>query len=896
MNLATFVLNQRYLLEQERAAELEESNIALASSAHSELQDKGVVILKLSVREVSTGLGGKPLITFERVSHMKDRILPAHKLSPGEIVGVFASSSGGFGINPLVTGVVQLVRTDSVTLVLDSEENPLDEATVYQIAMIGNDVTHKRMMSTLEKLERNSEHPIVSACFGGSISEASVFPDIVCNELNSSQKSAIEKSLAASSVALIQGPPGTGKTTTLVGLISEFLKNKKTSETRRVLVCAPSNAAVDNLAESLLKKGIQKMVRLGHPSRVAPGLTELTLSSLVEDSDGGKLCADIREEISGFFKSKGKYSEIKTLKKELRKREEKEISDILQKSTIVLSTCVGAGLLEKLPIPKHHEFFFDLCIIDEAAQALEAACWIPVLSGKCKKLILAGDHKQLAPTICSKSAERGGLGKTLFARLAENTEISSSLLTVQYRMNADIMAWSNESFYNGQVTSHSSVESIVLNGLVNNYLESCAVKIYPIELPLVWIDTGNLFSEEFSDSNVSKCNPGEVGIVQAYVDWLLLSGIQPECIGVITPYSSQVTLLRSVLPEQMHNHVATVDSFQGREREIVIISMVRSNDAGDVGFLADERRMNVAITRAKRQVVIIGDSLTVCNDPKLSRLYDHCLEIGEVYPVETFFDIQMLAIPQIETHKAVSSKFTTKVGNIVKEKQKATKSVKNRNSSHSKQCDDLITESPKLDETFETCIKCEIEKAEDEIKFPCSLSSYERSVVHSVAESMGLYHESIGEGNERAVIVRKTHKSVDVQEVKAQVNRDNLLVEKIKPPRKQTSKVVKAQKKPSPAEEEEDFDAIVAEFNINICGMIKCEAKVSVHGINCEYCKRRYCYTHLQAEIHGCGQLASNKAKSDLPQRPLPSWKNKEIKSKLFDKIKAEKNRKKELS
>ncbi|NXP92462.1 SMBP2 protein, partial [Passerina amoena] len=323
--------------------------------------------------------------------------------------------------------------------------------------------------------------------------------------------------------------------------------------------------------------------------------------------------------------------EIKTLRKELKEREEAAMAAALSQASVVLATNTGAssdGPLKLLP-----ETHFDLVVIDECAQALEASCWIPLL--KAPKCILAGDHKQLPPTIISHRAAAEGLSLSLMERLAGHYgERAVRMLTVQYRMHRHIMEWASSELYGGRLSAHPSVAQHLLRDLpgVSDTEET--------SIPLLLIDTAGcgLFELDVEDEQ-SKGNPGEVQLVGMHVQALVDAGVKAKDIAVVAPYNLQVDMLRQHL---CHSHpeleIKSVDGFQGREKEAVILSFVRSNKKGEVGFLAEERRINVAVTRARRQVAVVCDSRTVGSRPFLRRLLDHLAQHGLVRSAFEYLD------------------------------------------------------------------------------------------------------------------------------------------------------------------------------------------------------------------------------------------------------------------
>jgi DNA polymerase alpha-associated DNA helicase A len=506
---------------------------------------------------------------------------------------------------------------------------------------LANDVTHKRLTQTMFKLKKMqpAEHTgLTQVLFGLSsptpIPDSDLTLDVQWNDptLNNSQKDAIRFALASRDVALIHGPPGTGKTHTLIELILQLLKRKL-----RLLVCGPSNISVDNIVERLAPHKIS-MVRLGHPARLLPSVLSHSMEVLTRTSDAAAIVTDIREEMDRKQASIRKtrngrerkviYGEMKELRKEYRQREGRVVNDLLRSSNVVLATLHGSGGYQL----KDQQF--DVVIVDEASQALEAQCWIPILTSGASKLVLAGDHLQLPPTIKSLNSkvekkslgarsvdpivddvaqlgiqdEKGGakskpvtLETTLFDRLLtlHGSQIKR-MLTTQYRMHETIMSFPSHTLYDGKLVAAEAVKSRLLRDLP-----------YPVDVtdnttePLVFFDTqGGDFPEKSEDDETvgksksrllaeSKVNESEALVVRAHVTHLVEAGVRPEDIAVVTPYNGQLALLSQMLKDRFPGlELGSVDGFQGREKEAVVVSLVRSNPEHEVGFLGEKRRLN----------------------------------------------------------------------------------------------------------------------------------------------------------------------------------------------------------------------------------------------------------------------------------------------------------------
>lgn len=448
-----------------------------------------------------------------------------------------------------------------------------------------------------------------------------VFPPMHFPYLNRTQEDAVNQVLRAKDVAIVHGPPGTGKTTTLVEAIRETLMREN-----QVLVCAQSNMAVDWISEKLVDRGIN-VLRIGNPTRVNDKMLSFTYERRFEaHPDYAQLWAirkAIREVHSHRKRGDEKYHQkLESLKSRATELEIRINNDLFSEARVIASTLVSSAnrLLDGQK--------FGTLFIDEAAQALEAACWIPLR--RVSRVVLAGDHCQLPPTVKSLAALKAGLGKTLMERIVETHPEAVTLLKTQYRMNDDIMRFSSDYFYNGQVESAPEVKYR---------------SILDLDIPMTWIDTGafelpadseQTFKEEFVGESFGRINKAEADLtllaLQHYFNQIGKQRLLDERIdvGIISPYRAQVQYLRRLLmkreffkPFRRLISVNTVDGFQGQERDIIVISLVRSNDKGQIGFLRDLRRMNVAITRARMKLIILGDKATMTRHPFYRQLWQY---------------------------------------------------------------------------------------------------------------------------------------------------------------------------------------------------------------------------------------------------------------------------------
>ncbi len=441
-----------------------------------------------------------------------------------------------------------------------------------------------------------------------------VIPPMRFPWLNPSQENAVNKVLRAKDVAIVHGPPGTGKTTTLVEAVYETLHREN-----QVLVCAQSNMAVDWISEKLVDRGIP-VLRIGNPVRVNDKMLSFTYERRFEAHPDYPLLHSIRRTIRQLYDSRkgGRSESIRQKINALRDRAddlEMRIQESLFAEARVIA-CTLTGAANRLLFRQR----FGTLFIDEAAQALEAACWIAIR--KAHRVVLAGDHCQLPPVITCPEAMKGGLGETLMQKIVRNKPGCVSLLTVQYRMNDAIMRFSSDWFYHGELRSAPEVK---YRGILD------------YDIPMEWINTENMDAkEEFVERSFGRVNKTEAELtlqhLEAYLTKIGKRHILEERIdiGIISPYQAQVHYLRKLLKQRAFFipykgliTVNTVDGFQGQERDVIVISLVRANDRGDIGFLSDLRRMNVAITRARMKLIILGNAATLTRHPFYKQLFDY---------------------------------------------------------------------------------------------------------------------------------------------------------------------------------------------------------------------------------------------------------------------------------
>ncbi len=618
MDLEAFVTRHKELLQQEHAEEIAQQERLLRTKSDAELERRGVLLRRLEVADLEPGLGGA---LHAILQPSRGGSLPPHRFGPGDVISV--DSADGTSV---ATGLIAAIRHDRVIVAIDDRDD-LDLPTLVRMRRLVPDVTFRRMHEALDRVMRGVEperRRYFDAFWLRREPEFAREPKLeapIDATLDDSQRAAVLHALAANHLALIHGPPGTGKTTAIVEVIRHAVLRGES-----VLASAPSNVAVDNLAERLLQQGL-RIVRIGQPVRVLPAVVDQSLAVQVQDAPEQKLLRDLRHELQQSQRkwlraSRSDRFELKReqrrLRAEQRTIENAIVQGLLDAADVVLATTTGCG--DSLLSDRR----FDLVVLDEAAQALEAASWMPLLLGR--RAVLAGDHCQLPPTVHSEAAAKAGLATTLFERLAGSTigPAVTRMLTTQYRMHDSIQGWSNATFYEGRLRAADSVRGHRLPDL-DGVLETEATAP-----PLLFLDTAGCGHEESEgDDDGSRDNPGEAAVVAKHVGLLLEAGVQPAQIAVVTPYAAQVRLLRERLAGVAGLEIGTVDGLQGREKEAVVLSLVRSNERGEVGFLADLRRLNVAVTRARRQLCVIADSATLAQHEAIATLVERLQQDGE---------------------------------------------------------------------------------------------------------------------------------------------------------------------------------------------------------------------------------------------------------------------------
>ncbi|WP_457561677.1 IGHMBP2 family helicase [Caminibacter pacificus] len=614
------------LIEKERNAEKEFHINEIKRLSGTERQKRGRAVLGLRMRFVGEFLDFK-IYRFNRNN------MPEHQIKVGDIVLV---SKG----EPLKFSQEATVSAVGKNFIEVYSKEPIFRSKLYRLDLYVNDITFKRMQKALDIVAEKKSLFDIQILIGKKHPEIKSV-NITSEKLNSSQNEALKKAVN-SEVFLIHGPPGTGKTTTLAEVIKQNIGKK-------ILVSADSNVAVDNVLEKLKDYNV---VRIGHPAKIESNLMKYSLDvkirrdkrykeveKLIKKIDDLKYLQEKRckkptpgrrrgmsdEEILELAKKgKGKrgvraewikeMAEWIKIQQNINKLYDKKnaiveeiMNDILEKADVIFSTNSGAGseFLENRE--------FDVVFIDEAAQAMEPSSLIALVKGK--RVVFAGDHKQLPPTILSND-ER--LKVSIFERFSHIYPEAMHTLEIQYRMNEKINNFPSCEFYDCKVKTFEEIKNITIKDLGINESE----KFAGLE-PYVFFDTCGKFLEKVKKDSPSKYNPLEAEFVKELVKEFLDKGAKEEHIGVITPYKDHEEYIKNLLEkENVRIEVKSVDGFQGREKEIIIVSLVRANDKEEIGFLSDVRRLNVAITRPKRKLIIIGDAKTL----KVHKTYENLIE------------------------------------------------------------------------------------------------------------------------------------------------------------------------------------------------------------------------------------------------------------------------------
>ncbi len=620
----------RKLLKIERDEDFAQYKLHFSRNNINHRKENGVTWYPIVITNTEIGLGEYISIDVERTTNHNE----PHQFSGGKVASLFSNNNDE---SSTINGTIKVLGPNKLRLSLNMDELPdwCDDGKLG-INLLFDETSYKEMDIALEKVISASKNRLAHLRDVMYEIKPPVFvrvdESLHITGLNQSQNSAVQKILSAKDIAIIHGPPGTGKTTTLVQAIRQTLFSEK-----QVLVCSPSNTAVDLLTEKLHREGIT-VLRLGNPARISEEVLMNTLDAKVAAHESYKDLKSYRKTAEEYFRMAGKYK--RTFGKEEREQRQlfyQEARKILHDARILEDYIISeqfdkAQVIACTPVVSSSRMMrdkqFSTVFIDEAAQALEPMCWIPI--SRSNRVVFAGDHFQLPPTVKSKEAEKLGLKETLFER-AVKIENVSVMLNTQYRMHEHIMNFSNQKFYDRNLKADISVKETLLD--TQDFLLNTAFD---------FIDTAGCgYNEIINPESLSIANPEEGQLLIKHLKMVLTQyeltkdASKRIKIGIISPYKEQVQYLTNQIAadeelEKFKSQIAikTVDGFQGQERDIIYISMVRSNDQREIGFLSDTRRMNVALTRAKKKLVVIGDSATIGNHPFYKDFLDYAESIG----------------------------------------------------------------------------------------------------------------------------------------------------------------------------------------------------------------------------------------------------------------------------
>ena len=583
----------------------EDKRSYLQQTANSGVADRragGLTWYPVAIRGSEMGRGDYLTVELERTTHQD---LP-HQFRFGAAASLFSNHDPA---NCRLDGTVSFQNGNLLKLTLSSDELP-DWASDGKLGidLLFDENSYNEMQKALKAASIQTTGLVKILTGQTSPTFSTSIPELNIPALNAMQNKAVNTILRANELAVVHGPPGTGKTTTIVQAVKQLLKQ----DGRKILVVAPSNTAVDLLTEKLSDEGIN-VLRIGNPVRVSERLLALTVEGKMALHQSIKQVKQLKKQANEYRVLAHRYKRnYGRAEREQRKALFDEAHKIMQEVArteqfIIDDLLAGAQVITATPVGSNHytvrDLEFKTLIIDEAGQALEAACWIPIL--KAEKVILAGDHCQLPPTIKSEDAARLGLAETLLEKLVEAHPEAVCMLREQYRMNSLIMHYPSRVFYSEKLVAHALVADQLLHAA---------------DIPLSFIDTAGCGFDEDSEGT-SICNPDEASFIVRHLGNLLLDCSRESplpSVAIISPYKEQIVRLKELIdsnadlgPFRSCISVNTIDGFQGQERDVVYISMTRSNTEGSIGFLSDTRRMNVAMTRARKKLVVVGDSATL---------------------------------------------------------------------------------------------------------------------------------------------------------------------------------------------------------------------------------------------------------------------------------------------
>lgn len=627
------------LLQLEQAEDLAQYQAQVLETPLKERQRKGTTWYPVRIKDTRIGTGGKYILQVERNLEFNQ----PHQFQPGGQACLFWNAPAGQKV-PQLAGTILSVDPAVMEIQLMEEDLPdwVDERLIG-VDLLFDENSYREMKSALHRVKTAQKNTALGRlrdiCLGWETPHFQAAENFnlsgwPVHHLNDSQKAAIAGMMAARDVFVIHGPPGTGKTTTMVAGIQTALLYMK-----QVLVCAPSNAAADLLTEKLATAGV-RVLRVGNPARMSEEILPYTLDYQLMHHAEAKEIKRLRKLAFELKKMAYKYKkyydksereqkqamlkEARSILQQIRQMEQYATDSARDHTQAFVSTLVGANhvlLRDKT---------FEMVLIDEAGQAPEPATWIPII--KAEKVVFAGDHCQLPPTVKSREAARLGLEQTLMEKVVERCPAQvKSLLQIQYRMHEKIMGFSSAYFYGGKLQAdHSVKERTIWQGPADTETA-----------PVTWIDTaGTGFEEKFHPENAGLSNKEEGALLLRHLDqWLETAKPHLQktwgklSVAVISPYREQAEWLKNesaTLSQKYSVHIraGTVDGFQGQEADVVYISLVRSNDRKEIGFLRDIRRMNVAITRARMKLVVFGDSVTISDFGFYNKFLDYVQQEG----------------------------------------------------------------------------------------------------------------------------------------------------------------------------------------------------------------------------------------------------------------------------
>lgn len=611
--------NQIALLNIEKEEDYRLFHERMLHTSIADREKKGVTWYPVRLVKDFISTGERITLEVEKVKNLQQR----HSFQVGAVVGLF---NGANEKEKTVNGVVSYLKETTMRIVLNQSYVPdwVHEEKIG-INSLFDDATYREMERALQeviKAKNNRLAHLRDLFYGvGKVGFESGHT-YELPTLNQMQNKAFARIVNAQDISFVHGPPGTGKTTTLTKCIKETVRKEK-----QVLVCAPSNAAVDLLVEKLVAEGLN-VLRVGHPARLTPEVVENSLDVRISKHPDFNRLKEMRKQSEEYRALAKKYkrkfgreekaqrdmlfNEARALKKESRDLEN-YISDHLVDTTQVIA-CTLTGASSTMIVDR----VFKTAFIDEASQAMEAACWIPLQ--RVQRVIMSGDHHQLPPTIKSVKAAKEGLEHTLFAKGIEQQPSAKVMLETQYRMEPEIMAFSSERFYGSKLQAAEMISN----------------RPKPFADPFIFIDTaGAGFNEAVKEETLSTYNQEEANFLVSFLAQESIGRLDQPSVGIIAPYKAQVELLTRTInrsevlaPYRALVNINSVDAFQGQERDLIYISLVRSNSSGEIGFLKEYRRMNVALTRAKYRLVVIGDSATLGSDPFYQELVDYVQKLG----------------------------------------------------------------------------------------------------------------------------------------------------------------------------------------------------------------------------------------------------------------------------